>query len=150
MTPNTSIKRKINRLRRSPAAYLERRAQAPPPKDHHMPSPLSPHELAELQVTFADPLNYESEDPREPNDPLTYCAPDKDNCLHIAAHRGNLRIVELLVKAGLDVSKQGDMGHTPLHYAATPEIIAFLLTHGASPSIKNEFGTSPVGWEAER
>jgi len=113
-----------------------------------MSNALSPIEYAELQATFSDLLNYESDDPCDPIDPLTYCAPDKDTCLHVAAHRGNLRAVELLVKAGLDVNQQGDMGYTPLHYAATPEVISFLLAHGASPSIKNEFGTSPVGWSA--
>jgi len=115
-----------------------------------MPSLLSSEELEELQATFADVLNYESEDPFAPIDPLTYCAPDQDNCLHIAAHRGNLRAVELLVKAGLDINKQGDMGYTALQYATTPEVIALLLANGASPNIENEFGTSPIGWRAER
>ena len=115
-----------------------------------MPPLLSPSELAELQVAFADVLNYESDDPCAPIDPLTYRAPHSDNCLHIAAHRGNLRAIELLVKAGLDINQQGDMGYTPLHRASTPEVIAFLLAHGASQSIKNEFGECPVGWRAER
>jgi len=115
-----------------------------------MQVPLSSTELFELRVTFADVVNYESDDPCSPIDPITYCAPDKDTCLHIAAHRGNLRAVELLVKAGLDVNVQGDMGYTPLHYAATPEIVAFLLAHGASRDVKNEFRTSPMGWSAEK
>jgi ankyrin repeat protein len=110
-----------------------------------MPPLLLPSELAELRVAFADLVNYESDDPCDPIDPLTYCSPDRDNCLHIAAHRGNLRAVELLVRAGLNVNQQGDMGYTPLHYAASPEVVSFLLAHGASPSIKNEFGKSPIG-----
>lgn len=105
---------------------------------------LSSAELAELQAAFSDVLNYDADDPTDPIDPLTYSAPDKDTCLHIAAHRGNLRAVDLLVKAGLDVNRQGDMGYTPLHYASTPEIKAFLLAHGASANIKSEFGTYPV------
>ena len=115
-----------------------------------MPPLLSQPELAELKVEFADLLNYESDDPCTPIDPLTYRSPESDTCLHIAALRGNLRAVELLVKAGLDVNKQGDMGYTPLHYASTPEVIAFLLAHGASRDIKSEFGNSPVGWGKER
>jgi len=114
-----------------------------------MSCPLSPSELSELRAAFADVMNYESDDPCSPIDPLTYCAPDKDTCLHIAAHRGSLRAVELLLKAGLDVNAQGDMGYTALHYASTPEIVALLLAHGASRSIKNEFGKSPIGWNAE-
>ena len=50
-----------------------------------------------------------------------------------------------MVKAGLDVNEQGDMGYTPLHYAEDPEIIAFLLSHGASQDILSEFGTLPDG-----
>jgi len=115
-----------------------------------MPPLLSPPELAELRLEFADLINYESDDTCEPIDPLTYCSPDKDNCLHIAALRGNLRAVELLVKAGLNVNQQGDMGYTPLHYAATPEVVSFLLAHGASTTIENEFGKSPIGWGADR
>jgi ankyrin repeat protein len=110
-----------------------------------MASLLSPSELAELRAAFADLINYESEDPFEPIDPLTYCAPDRDNCLHVAAQRGNLRAVELLIKAGFDINKQGDMGYTPLHYAKDPGVVAFLLAHGASPAIVSEFGTLPDG-----
>lgn len=112
-------------------------------------SKLTSEELAELQTAFSDLLNYESDDPCKPIDPLTYCAPDKDNCLHVAAQRGNLRAAQLLVKAGFNVNQQGDMGYTPLHYAATPELVSFLLAHGASTTIKNEFGTSPIGWGAQ-
>ena len=111
-----------------------------------MSSPLSVSELAELQAAFPNILNYDSEDPKEAIDPLTYCAPDGDNCLHIASHQGNLRAVELLVKAGLNIDAQGDMGYTALHYAASPEVVAFLLAQGASKTIKSEFGKCPIGW----
>ena len=67
-----------------------------------------------------------------PIEPLTYVAPDGDTCIHVASHRGNLRAVELLIKAGVDVNRQGDMGSTPLHYAATPEVAFFLIASGAS------------------
>jgi ankyrin repeat protein len=109
-------------------------------------SPLSPSELAELDAAFVNVTNYDSDDPTDKVDPLTYRAPDGDTCLHIAAHQGNLRAVELLIKAGLDINLQGDMGYTPLHYARTPEIVSVLLASGASTSIKNEFGQSPIGW----
>lgn len=111
-----------------------------------MSSSLSLSELNELQAAFSDVINYESEDPFAPIDPLTYCAPDGDTCLHIASHRGNLRALELLLKAGLSIDRQGDMGCTALHYAKTPEIVAYLLDSGASPDIKNEFGKAPKGW----
>jgi ankyrin repeat protein len=113
---------------------------------------LSELERTELASAFSDVINYDAEDPLAPIDPLTYRSPDGDSCLHIAAirgNRGNLRAVQLLVSAGLDVNERGDMGYTPLHYARTPEVVAFLLQNGADPGIKNEFGNSPVGWPDE-
>jgi ankyrin repeat protein len=104
---------------------------------------LSPSEYAELQSAFADLMNYESDDPMAPIEPLTYVAPDGDTCLHVAAHRGNLRAVELLVKAGVDVNRPGDMGSTPLHYASTQEVASFLIGSGASTAIRDEFGRLP-------
>jgi ankyrin repeat protein len=108
--------------------------------------PLSLAELSELDAAFVNVPNYDSDDPTEKVDPLTYRAPDGDSCLHIAARQGNLRAVELLIKGGVDVNLQGDMGYTPLHLARTPEIVSVLLASGASTSIINEFGRSPIGW----
>jgi ankyrin repeat protein len=113
-----------------------------------MTSALSSSELAELQSAFRDMTNYDSEDPCDPIDPLTYRRPDGDTCLHIAAHRGNRRAVELLLKAGLDVDDRGDMGCTALHYAEyakARDVVALLLAYGASREIRNEFGKLPGG-----
>jgi ankyrin repeat protein len=107
---------------------------------------LSAEEQAELANAFAHVINYGSDDPTEPIDPLTYVAPEGDTCLHIAALAGNFRAVQLLVREGLDVNAKGDMGYTPLQYALTAEIVQFLLASGADSSIVNEFGRSPVGW----
>ena len=104
---------------------------------------LSIDEMAELNEEFKDLINYESKDPCEAVNPLTYITPDGDTCLHVAALRGNLRAVELLIKAGLDVNQQGDMDYTPLHYAKTKSVIDCLLKNGASTSIVNEFGRKP-------
>jgi ankyrin repeat protein len=107
---------------------------------------LTDAEIKELQERYADVVNYEGDDPLAPIHPLTYVAPDGDNLLHIAAYRGDLRAVQLLVKGGLDVNQRGDMGCTPLHYArmrAKHDVSAFLLDHGASESIENEFGKLP-------
>ena len=104
---------------------------------------LTPTEYAELKSTFADLLNYEADDPTTPIEPLTYVAPDGDTCLHVASLRGDLRAVELLVKAGLDINRPGDMGATPLHYASNPEVASFLLASGASPEIRDKFGRLP-------
>ena len=109
---------------------------------------LTDSELDELQQLFYSYhlINYEGDDPCAPIDPLTYVAPDGDTSLHIAAFKGDLRAVELLVKAGLDLNRQGDMELTPLHYASTPEVIEFLISKGAAMDIVNLFGRSPIGW----
>ncbi|MDP2206172.1 MAG: ankyrin repeat domain-containing protein [Alphaproteobacteria bacterium] len=107
---------------------------------------LTKAEIDELQRKYADLINYESNDPCDPIDPLTYIEPGGDHLLHIAAFRGDLRAVELLVKAGIDVNRLGDMGYTPLHYAkmkGNDDVVEFLLSHGASENIKSEFGTLP-------
>lgn len=112
-----------------------------------MAEQLTAGELSELQSAFRDLLNYEADDPTAPIDPLSHVTPEGDTCLHIAALRGDVRSIDLLLKAGLDVNRQGDMGYTPLHYARTRAVVDLLLAHGASTSIKNEFGSSPVGWK---
>lgn len=111
-----------------------------------MPRQLTDRELSELQAAFKDLVNYETEDPTSPIDPCRYIAPDGDTCLHVAALRGDLRAVQLLIEAGLDTNARGDMGYTPLHYARSQAIVDALLASNAGPDIKNEFGKSPVGW----
>ena len=112
-----------------------------------MPIRLSEKELDELRYAFRDCLNYMADDLDEPIDPLTYKQPDGDTCLHIAAQRGDVRSVELLIKAGLDVNRVGDMGCVPLHYAymsGSSEIIDILMKNGASTEILNAFGKRPI------
>ena len=108
-----------------------------------MTNALSSRELAELSTAFADVVNYEADDPTEPIDPIAYRAPDGDTCLHIAARRGDVRSVALLLRAGLDPNDRGDMGTTPLHCASNPEVFALLLARGASPEVINDFGRKP-------
>ncbi len=104
---------------------------------------LTEDELAELQNAFSHETNYESEDPNEPINVWTHKSPDTDNCLHLAARRGHLNIVKLLVKGGFDVNSVGDMSCTALHYAKSKghhEIIQFLIDSGAQQNLRDEFG----------
>lgn len=96
-----------------------------------------------LQHFFMDVINYSSDDPLKPIDPITYKSPEGDNCLHIAAIRGDLRAVKLLVELGLNINGRGDMGNTPLHYARKSgqyNAVKFLISKGARPDLTNEFG----------
>jgi len=107
---------------------------------------LTDDEIKELYQHFKHVINYESDNPSDPIDPLTYEAPDEDNCLHIASRRGNYRAAELLLKSGIDINKKGDMGDTALHWAYRMkhhDIVKLLLKHGASNEILNEFRSKP-------
>jgi ankyrin repeat protein len=107
--------------------------------------PISENEIIELKEIFKDLINYETEDPCDSINPFTYISPDGDNCLHIAVWRGDLRAIQLLIKAGLNVNKTGDMGETPLHIAVrkcNSSVIEVLLKAGADKNIISEFGKS--------
>jgi len=70
-----------------------------------------------------------------------------DTALHIAARKGELDDIMVLVKSGADVNLKGDLGHTPLHYAAMSAQVAAvkrLLDLGADTSLKNEFSETPL------
>lgn len=110
-----------------------------------MPVNLNEAEIDELQKKYHYLVNYESDDPDSPIDPLTYVDSNGDALLHIAAQLGDLRTIEVLLKAGIDVNQIGDMGSTALHYAKTEDVANLLLAHGASKNIRNEFGQLPGG-----
>ncbi len=76
---------------------------------------------------------------------------DGDPVLHLAAHRGDLKAVEVLLAHGADPNVVGDMANTALHYAAMgghAELVLLLLRQGAAPSAsaRNEFGKTPQEW----
>ncbi len=103
-------------------------------------------QIAEIQKRYHYLVNYEAADPNNPIDPFTYTDSNGDHLLQIAVQRGDLPTVELLVSAGVDVNQTGDMGCTALHYAKLKghdAIASFLLTHGASVTIRNGFGLLP-------
>jgi ankyrin repeat protein len=107
---------------------------------------LSDHAIKELQRKYDYLINYESSDPTDPIDPLTYVDSNGDNLMHIAAQLGDVATVILLVEAGMDVNRIGDMGATPLHYAYDGKhqsIIEFLLANGASTEVRDDFGNIP-------
>jgi ankyrin repeat protein len=107
---------------------------------------LNQEAVAELQKKYDYLINYESDDPSDPIDPLTYVDSNGDNLLHIAAQLGDVRTIGLLLDAGMNVDLPGDMGFTALHYAyksKSVDAVRLLLDHGASTTIQNGFGKMP-------
>ena len=103
-------------------------------------------EIRELREKYRHLINYQADDPLSPIDPLAYVDSNGDTLLHIAAQGGDLRTTELLLKAGMDPNRAGDMRSTALHYAKTRDVAALLRAHGASNQIRNEFGKLPGEW----
>ena len=114
--------------------------------------PLTRHQKKLLQNAYRDLLNYEGAESTAPIDPMSYRTSDGDHLIHIAALRGDLETVEVLLAAGEDVNAVGDMGNTPAHYAAMGkcrELFDLLLQRGADSNLENEFGISAAcAWEA--
>ncbi|KAF0973697.1 hypothetical protein FDP41_007084 [Naegleria fowleri] len=68
------------------------------------------------------------------------------NPLHGAASKDNVEILEVLVKAGLNVNSKAYFGDTPLHiacYFGRVASVEELLRLGADRSIKNNAGKTP-------
>lgn len=61
--------------------------------------------------------------------------------LHIAAERGSLRIVQLLLEHDVDVDMADASGRTALHYA---EVVTLLLAGGADSEARDGEGRSPL------
>lgn len=69
--------------------------------------------------------------------------------LHCAAGHGfwpeALEIADLLLKHGAKINQQShDFGFVPLHEARGEQMIHYLLTQGADPTIRNHAGMTPL------
>ncbi len=73
---------------------------------------------------------------------------DEDGPLHYAAMFKQVEAAKLLVKYGADVNAKGSYLRTPLIYAASdgnsPELVQFLIDHGADVKAKNEAGENAL------
>lgn len=68
------------------------------------------------------------------------------SALHVAARRGNLEILEILLATQADPNVINDQMSTPLHLCAEcghHELAEALLRAGAMPDARNSFGRSP-------
>jgi uncharacterized protein len=69
-----------------------------------------------------------------------------DTPLHVAAIRGDTRMIALLLDAGAEIDARGEHGHTPLNEAVGQghvEAVRLLLSRGADASIPNDWGETP-------
>ncbi len=69
------------------------------------------------------------------------CSIDGDNGLHCVVRWGDLTAAKALIDAGVDVTKAGDLGETPLHVACMKgnlEMVKLLVSRGANLFALNE------------
>lgn len=67
-------------------------------------------------------------------DDINATAVDGENALHWAASQNDLAAARLLIEAGINIDQHGDLGHTPLHDAATfghRDMVLLLIESGA-------------------
>jgi len=66
-----------------------------------------------------------------------------DTLLHVVARIGTIEEIDLLIAAHAQINSLGEMGYTPMHYAASRgrlDIVEHLLELGADPNTQNKFG----------
>jgi KTSC domain/Ankyrin repeats (3 copies) len=69
-----------------------------------------------------------------------------ESAVHLAASRGDLEAIKLLVSLEADFDAPGDCDCTPLYGAVmcnNLEVVEYLLTLGASPNSTNDIGYTP-------
>ncbi|XP_009875949.1 PREDICTED: ankyrin repeat domain-containing protein 6 isoform X5 [Apaloderma vittatum] len=67
--------------------------------------------------------------------------------LHLAAHKGHLHVVQVLLKAGCDLDIQDDSDQTALHRAAVvgnTDVIATLIQEGCALDRQDKAGNTPL------
>ena len=72
---------------------------------------------------------------------INWCNCEGENALHIAVIRGEYDICKELIKLGIELNVRGDLGHTPLHEAASSQNLKFvklLVEAGADVHALNE------------
>ena len=83
--------------------------------------------------------------PQTETKPESSTAKAPDISIHDAAEGGNIEAVKQQIAAGTDVNAKDEWGVTPLHNAATKEIVELLIAAGADVHAKgDEAGETPL------
>lgn len=57
---------------------------------------------------------------------INWCNHEGENALHIAVIRNEFEIAQELIQLGIEIDARGDLGHTPLHEAASMADLRFV------------------------
>jgi len=57
---------------------------------------------------------------------ISWCTHEGENALHIAVIRNEYEITKELIELGVEINARGDLGHTPLHEAASMADLRFV------------------------
>ena len=74
-----------------------------------------------------------------------------NTALNMAAHHGNMNIVEILLDRGIDINSKDDDGSTALDDAAREghmNVVEILLDRGIDINSKNNHGSTALHWAA--
>lgn len=72
---------------------------------------------------------------------------DGDMPLHIAAFSGDIEGLRIMLPLVRSIDLPGGIGNTALHYAVLggrAAAVELLLTFGANPSVRNDYGDAPL------
>jgi ankyrin repeat protein len=98
----------------------------------------------ESQQLAPAPETKPAEPVAEASQPEQPTAKAPDISIHDAAYEGNIEAIKQHLAAGTDVNAKNKWGGTPLHFAATKEMVELLIAKGADVNAKNKYGSTPL------
>jgi tetratricopeptide (TPR) repeat protein len=99
---------------------------------------LSLQERLDKKDTGISTGNFNDKKPSETSPPV-----HADDLYVIGNNKGAL---ERFIAAGGDINAKGELGNTPLHWAANKDMAELLIAKGADINAKNNNGSTPLHW----